>query len=41
LFFTDPVDYESITKSLIVIITHTLALYLITLYLFIKKDILT
>lgn len=41
LFFTDPVDFSAIIKSAIVIISHIVGLYLITLFLFIKKDILT
>jgi ABC-2 type transport system permease protein len=41
LFFTDPVDFAAVIKSAIIIISHITALYLITLFLFIKKDILT
>jgi len=41
LFFTDPIDIENIIKSAIIIVSHIIALYLITLSLFLKKDILT
>ncbi len=41
LFFTDPVDLETIINSAIVIVSHITVLYLVTLFLFLKKDILT
>lgn len=40
-FFDDPVDYKEIIESAIVLLGHILALYCITAYLFIKKDILS
>jgi len=40
-FFNDPVDYKEIIESAIVLFGHILALYCITAYLFIKKDILS
>jgi ABC-2 type transport system permease protein len=41
LFFTDPVDYSTVIRSAIIIISHIIVLYLLTLFLFLKKDILT
>lgn len=41
LFFTDPIDYSNIIKSALIIVSHIIALYSITLFLFLKKDILT
>lgn len=41
LFFTDPIDYLSIINSGLIIISHIIVLYGITLYLFKRKDILT
>lgn len=40
-FFTNPVDYNSIIESALVLVGHIVGLYLITTYLFIKKDILS
>ncbi len=40
-FFHDPVDYSEILKSGLILLAHILGLYGITLYLFIKKDILS
>lgn len=40
-FFGDPVDYGEIIKSSSVLLAHIAALYLLTTYLFIKKDILS
>lgn len=41
LFFTDPIDYTGIFNSLLIIISHIIVLFGITLYFFNKKDILT
>lgn len=41
LFFTDPIDFTSIIKSGIILISHILIFYFITLLIFIKKDILS
>lgn len=41
LFFSDPVDYPTIINSAVIIVLHIVALYLITLFHFLKKDILT
>jgi ABC-2 type transport system permease protein len=41
LFFTDPVDYSTIISSGLIVISHIIILYLLTLTLFNKKDILT
>jgi ABC-2 type transport system permease protein len=41
LFFTDPVDYSTIISSWLIVISHIIILYLLTLTLFNKKDILT
>jgi len=41
LFFRDPVDFVEILKSGFVLVGHIFGLYLITLYIFIKKDILS
>jgi ABC-2 type transport system permease protein len=41
LFFTDPVDFATVFKSAIIIVSHITVLYLITLFFFLKKDILT
>ncbi|MFH1196673.1 MAG: ABC transporter permease subunit [bacterium] len=40
-FMNDPIDYRDILKSAAVLIAHIVGFYLITLYLFIKKDILS
>lgn len=40
-FFNDPVDFQKITESALVLIGHIVGLYLITTYLFTKKDILS
>ncbi|MDP3446385.1 MAG: ABC transporter permease subunit [Ignavibacteria bacterium] len=40
-FFDDPVDYQDIMKSVMVLGGHILVLYVSTTYLFIKKDILS
>ncbi len=41
LFFTDPVDFAAVFKSAIIIVSHITALYIITLFSFMRKDILT
>ena len=40
-FFDDPVDFMEIVKSGVILFGQIAALYFITLYIFIKKDILT
>lgn len=40
-FMVDPVDYGQVITSALVLLGHVVGLYLITLYLFIKKDILS
>ena len=40
-FMGDPVDFESIITSGFVLLAHIVGFYLVTLYLFTKKDILT
>lgn len=40
-FFHDPVDYTEILESAAVLLGHIIGLYLITTYIFIKKDILS
>ncbi len=40
-FFDDPVNYYEIIKSGLILVIHIAGFYLITLYIFIKKDILT
>ena len=40
-FFNDPVDYKEILNSAWVLLAHIAGLYLITTYIFIKKDILS
>ncbi|OGU35273.1 MAG: hypothetical protein A2068_00655 [Ignavibacteria bacterium GWB2_35_6b] len=40
-FMVDPVDYGSVVTSGLVLLGHIIGFYLITLYLFIKKDILS
>lgn len=40
-FMSDPVDYGNVMTSGLVLLGHILGLYFITLYLFIKKDILS
>lgn len=40
-FFSDPVDYSIILNSGLILFGHILVLYLITTYLFLKKDILS
>ncbi|MCP5063084.1 MAG: ABC transporter permease [Ignavibacteriae bacterium] len=41
LFFSDPIDFVAIIKSGIILISHILVFYFVTLIIFIKKDILT
>jgi ABC-2 type transport system permease protein len=41
LFFSDPIDFASIIKSGIILISHIVVFYFVTLIIFIKKDILT
>ena len=41
LFFTDPIDYATVINSAVIVISHIIVLYLITLFIFLKKDILT
>ncbi|MBM4170408.1 MAG: hypothetical protein FJ214_00885 [Ignavibacteria bacterium] len=40
-FFHDPVDYKDIIESALIMFAHIVGLYLITTYIFIKKDILS
>ena len=40
-FFRDPVNYSEILKSTWILLAHIAGLYLITTYIFIKKDILS
>ncbi|MBI1937653.1 MAG: ABC transporter permease [Ignavibacteriales bacterium] len=40
-FFNDPVDYADVLRSGLVLGGHILGLYLITTYIFLKKDILS
>ncbi len=40
-FFNDPVDMKEIGNSALVLLAHIVGLYLITTYIFIKKDILS
>lgn len=40
-FMNDPIDYWDILKSALVLLIHIGGFYLLTLYLFIKKDILS
>ena len=40
-FFTDPVEVFSVVKSGLILIGHILGFYLVTLYIFSKKDILS
>jgi len=40
-FFHDPVDYSEVFNSALVLLAHVFGLYGITLYIFIKKDILS
>lgn len=40
-FMVDPVDYGSVVTSGLVLLGHIIGFYLITLYLFIRKDILS
>ncbi len=40
-FFADPVDYWSILNSALVLIGHVVGFYLITLFIFLRKDILS
>ena len=40
-FFNDPVDYKEILNSAWILFAHIVGLYLITAYIFIKKDILS
>ncbi|QQS34946.1 MAG: ABC transporter permease [Ignavibacteriales bacterium] len=40
-FFDDPVDYNDILQSVLVLVGHIVGLFSLTVYLFRKKDILT
>jgi ABC-2 type transport system permease protein len=40
-FFDDPVDYKEIVKSVWILVAHIIGIYLITAFIFIKKDILS
>ena len=40
-FFADPVDYKEVINSALVLVAHIIGLYLISAYLFIKKDVLS
>jgi ABC-2 type transport system permease protein len=40
-FFDDPIDYQDVMKSVMILGGHILVLYVSTTYLFIKKDILS
>lgn len=40
-FFNDPVDFNEVTKSALILIAHIVGLYLLTAWAFIKKDILS
>lgn len=40
-FFDDPVDYNEIWESAVILLAHIVGLYSITTYIFIKKDILS
>ena len=40
-FFSDPVDYGEIMKSALILLAHIAGLYILTTYLFVKKDILS
>lgn len=40
-FFNDPIDFSEILNSSLVLIAHIIGLYVVTLYIFIKKDILS
>jgi len=40
-FFADPVDWSEITESALVLGAHSVGLYLVSLILFLKKDILS
>lgn len=40
-FFADPVDYWEVSKSAIILGAHVLSLYIATLIIFLKKDILS
>lgn len=41
LFFDDPIDVQAIAKDLLVLTGHILGFYFLSLYIFIKKDILS
>lgn len=41
LFFSDPIDFVAIIKSGIILLSHIVVFYFVTLIIFIKKDILT
>lgn len=41
LFFEDPLDIQAIVKDILVLTGHVLGFYLLSLYIFIKKDILS
>lgn len=40
-FFNDPINYSEIKNSALILLAHIIALYGLTTFLFIKKDILT
>ncbi len=40
-FFNDPVDFNEVAKSALILIAHIVGLYLLTAWAFIKKDILS
>ena len=40
-FMVDPVNYENVIYSGLVLVAHAIGLYSLTLYLFVKKDILS
>ena len=40
-FFADPVNYKEILNSALILASHIIGLYIISAYLFIKKDILS
>lgn len=40
-FFNDPIDYNEIKKSALILIAHIIALYGLTTFIFLKKDILS
>lgn len=40
-FFNDPIDYNEIKNSALILLAHMIALYSLTTFIFIKKDILS